>query len=65
MKAQEIFEADPELHRVATLEFMKIQDEVGMDHDRVEQAKAAFLGEIEKFRTVENAAKVAREAVGL
>lgn len=65
MDAKEIFENDPGLHRTATVEFFKIQDEIGMDHDRVEKAKTVFLGEIEKFRTVENAAKVAREAVGL
>ncbi|QIW87573.1 hypothetical protein Ab1vBOLIVR4_gp56 [Agrobacterium phage OLIVR4] len=38
---------------------------VGEVIDIVAVAGEAFIGEIEKFRTVENAAKVAREKVGL
>lgn len=65
MNAQLIFEANPALHAEAIDAFSKLQDEIGNYPDIVEQAKTVFLGEIEKFRTVENAAKVAREAVGL
>lgn len=38
---------------------------VGEVIDIVAVAGEAFISEIEKFRTVENAAKVAREKVGL
>lgn len=65
MNAQQIFEANKVLHAEAIDAFMKLQDEIGNHPDIVEKAKTVFLGEIEKFRTVENSIEAARAAVGL
>ena len=77
MNAQEIFDANPALRAEAGEAVEKINAEIiekfGRGENRtvgevmeiVATAGEAFIGEIEKFRTVENAAKTAREAVGL
>lgn len=77
MNAQEIFDANPKLRAEAGEAVEKINAEiiekfgrgenrtVGEVIDIIAAAGEAFIGEIEKFRTVENAAKTAREAVGL
>lgn len=75
--AKEIFDANPALRAEAGEAVEKINAEIiekfGRGENRtvgevmgiITTAGEAFIGEIEKFRTVENAAKVAREAVGL
>lgn len=77
MDAKTIFDNNPVLRAEAEDTVRQIEAEiiekfgcgenrtVGEVIDIVATAGEAFIGEIEKFRTVENAAKVAREAVGL
>lgn len=77
MDAKEIFDASPKLRAEAGEAIEKINAEiiekfgrgenrtVGEVMELVTTAGTAFIGEIEKFRTVENATKAAREAVGL
>ena len=77
MDAKTIFDNNPTLRAEAGEAVENINAEIiekfGRGENRtvgevmeiVTTAGEAFIGEIEKFRTVENAAKVAREAVGL